>query len=208
MPLQNRVTPFGELIADPARGLVYGNRGCLHDDAGRIRRRFNGTTVDRVSPAVPRVASFADDAAGSVHGAVLPRRGHRVRRGTPAVRAVPAGGLRAVRRDLARPAPGTVGGGRDRRPAPRRADRPDDEDPTSPRGAVRIAAPTVRWSSMTASPSSSPVTPCNDGPPPDTRAGGSRPRRGVATVITPPSLVDVLRRGWEPVVPLLHPSSG
>jgi len=39
---QNRVTPLGELIADPARGLVYGNRGCLHDDAGRIRRRYNG----------------------------------------------------------------------------------------------------------------------------------------------------------------------
>ena len=42
MPLQNRVTPLGELVADPARGLVYGNRGCLHDDAGRIRRRYNG----------------------------------------------------------------------------------------------------------------------------------------------------------------------
>jgi hypothetical protein len=42
MPLQNRVTPLGELIADPARGLVYGNRGCLHDAAGRIRRRYNG----------------------------------------------------------------------------------------------------------------------------------------------------------------------
>ena len=33
MPLQNRVTPLSELVADPARGLVYGNRGCLHDDA-------------------------------------------------------------------------------------------------------------------------------------------------------------------------------
>jgi hypothetical protein len=42
MPLQNRVTPLGELIADPARGLVYGNRGCLHDEHGRIRRRYNG----------------------------------------------------------------------------------------------------------------------------------------------------------------------
>src|SRR5437764_3221709 len=39
---QNRVTPLGELIATPARGLVYGNRGCLHDEAGRIRRRYNG----------------------------------------------------------------------------------------------------------------------------------------------------------------------
>lgn len=27
MPLQNRVTPFGELIADPARGTFMGNRG-------------------------------------------------------------------------------------------------------------------------------------------------------------------------------------
>jgi hypothetical protein len=39
MPLQNRVTPLGDLIADPARGLVYGNRGCLHDERGVIRRR-------------------------------------------------------------------------------------------------------------------------------------------------------------------------
>ena len=40
MPLQNRVTPLGEVIAHPARGLVYGNRGCIHDDRGRIRPRF------------------------------------------------------------------------------------------------------------------------------------------------------------------------
>jgi len=40
MPLRNRVTPLGELVADPARGLVYGNRGCLHDAERRIRRPF------------------------------------------------------------------------------------------------------------------------------------------------------------------------
>ena len=40
MPLQNRVTPLGELVAVPERGLVYGNRGCLHDANGRIRRRY------------------------------------------------------------------------------------------------------------------------------------------------------------------------
>ena len=34
MPLQNRVTPLGELIATADRGLVYGNRGCLHDATG------------------------------------------------------------------------------------------------------------------------------------------------------------------------------
>ncbi len=40
MPLQNRVTPLGELIATPKRGLVYANRGCLHDQNGRIRDRY------------------------------------------------------------------------------------------------------------------------------------------------------------------------
>ncbi len=42
MPRQNRVTPFGELIATPARGTVMGHRGCLHDAEGRIRRAFVG----------------------------------------------------------------------------------------------------------------------------------------------------------------------
>lgn len=40
MPLQNRVTPLGDLIAVPDRELVYGNRGCLHDDHKRIRRAY------------------------------------------------------------------------------------------------------------------------------------------------------------------------
>lgn len=39
-PRQNRVTPFGSIIATPARGLLMGNRGCLHDAEGRIRRAF------------------------------------------------------------------------------------------------------------------------------------------------------------------------
>jgi hypothetical protein len=42
LTLQNRVTPLGALVAHPARGLVYGNRGCLHDASGRVRRGYNG----------------------------------------------------------------------------------------------------------------------------------------------------------------------
>jgi hypothetical protein len=42
LTLRNRVTPLGELVAEPGRGLVYGNRGCLHDAQGAIRRRFAG----------------------------------------------------------------------------------------------------------------------------------------------------------------------
>lgn len=40
MPYQNRVTPFGEIIATEARGTFMGNRGCLHDEQRRIRRAF------------------------------------------------------------------------------------------------------------------------------------------------------------------------
>jgi hypothetical protein len=35
-PLQNRVTPGGEIVADPGRGLLMGNRGCLHDADRRL----------------------------------------------------------------------------------------------------------------------------------------------------------------------------
>lgn len=42
MPRQNRVSPSSELIATPARGLLMGNRGCLHDAAGHLRRPFQG----------------------------------------------------------------------------------------------------------------------------------------------------------------------
>src|SRR5262245_37465472 len=40
MPLQNRVTPFGEIVAVPERGTLMGNRGVLHNDAGRIVRSY------------------------------------------------------------------------------------------------------------------------------------------------------------------------
>ncbi|MDR6292075.1 MULTISPECIES: hypothetical protein [Inquilinus] len=39
----NRVTPFGEIVADPARGAMLGNRGVLHDADGRIRRPWSTT---------------------------------------------------------------------------------------------------------------------------------------------------------------------
>jgi len=43
MPRQNRVTPFSSIVADPARGTLTGNRGCLHDGRQIIRRQFHGT---------------------------------------------------------------------------------------------------------------------------------------------------------------------
>ena len=42
MPRQNRVAPDGTLIAVPDRGLFWGNRGGLHDRAGRLVRYSRG----------------------------------------------------------------------------------------------------------------------------------------------------------------------
>ena len=39
MPLQNRVTPFGDIIATPHRGMFTGNRGIIHDPATRTLTR-------------------------------------------------------------------------------------------------------------------------------------------------------------------------
>jgi hypothetical protein len=41
-PLQNRVTPSGDLIATAARGTLMGNRGRLHEPCRRIVRRVAG----------------------------------------------------------------------------------------------------------------------------------------------------------------------
>ncbi|MET4206987.1 hypothetical protein [Bradyrhizobium sp. LA2.1] len=43
MPLQNRVTPTGDIIATPHRGLFTGNRGIIHDPATRtlLKRRWS-----------------------------------------------------------------------------------------------------------------------------------------------------------------------
>jgi hypothetical protein len=42
MPRQNRVTPFGALIATPERGTFLGNRGVLHNAEGHIRQAWQG----------------------------------------------------------------------------------------------------------------------------------------------------------------------
>jgi len=39
MPLQNRVTPTGDIIATPHRGMFTGNRGIIHDPATKTLTR-------------------------------------------------------------------------------------------------------------------------------------------------------------------------
>jgi hypothetical protein len=43
MPLQIRVTPFGDIVAIPQRGMLMGNRGIIHDPATKtlLRKRWS-----------------------------------------------------------------------------------------------------------------------------------------------------------------------
>jgi hypothetical protein len=43
MPLQNRVTPFGDIVAIDLRGMFTGNRGIIHDVASKtlLKRRWS-----------------------------------------------------------------------------------------------------------------------------------------------------------------------
>ncbi len=80
MPRQNRVTPFGEIVAAPERGTVMGNRGRLHDDRGRIRRawqvtrwllcrlEFNGRHRTVMAPNRYTELFFLDEATGLAAG--------------------------------------------------------------------------------------------------------------------------------------------
>jgi hypothetical protein len=206
VPLRNRVTPTGELVAVPERGLVYGNRGCLHDAQGRIRRPF---AVKRwiacrlrfrdwhrgplLQPGRFTELFFLDEATAFAAG-------HRP--------------CALCRSDDYR---AFVAAWRASHPTDRGADAIDDRlhaerwDPAGrgrhfhrarvgslPDGAfvLRDAEPWVvlddrltRW----------------------TPAGYAeriaRPARGDAVVLTPPSIVDILREPRTPAVPFLHPTA-
>ena len=208
MALRNRVTPLGELVADPARGLVYGNRGCLHDRDGRIRRRFDGTRWiacrlefrgwsrgPLVQPGRFTELFFLDEATAMAAGhraCALCRRGDYVR-------------LQQIWRTLH---PGQESGAEaiDSRLHAERVD-PATRGPRLHEAAVGSLPDGVfvllgDHAHVAAGPDLLRWTP-----------GGyvariPRPSGGRARIITPRSLVEVLRAGWDPVVPLLHPSAG
>jgi hypothetical protein len=197
---RNRVTPLSELIADPARGLVYGNRGCLHDEHGHIRRRYNGKRwiacrlefrgwhrQPLMQPGRFTELFFLDEATAFAAG-------HR-----------PCALCR--REDYNRFVELRGGGSADEIDAELHDERVDPKTRKQrhhraeleelPHGAFVLhegepylvrGAELLEWTPK-----------------------GYRTRRrrssGQAELITPPSLVAVLRAEWNPVVPLLHPSA-
>lgn len=80
MPRQNRVTPSGEIVSVPERGMMMGNRGRLHDDLGRIRRQwlskrwlvclleFNGRHRQVMAPGRYTELFFLDEATALAAG--------------------------------------------------------------------------------------------------------------------------------------------
>jgi hypothetical protein len=193
MPLRNRVTPLGDVIAAPERGLVYGNRGCLHNRDGIVVRRAatKRWIACRLSykgwyqGATPRPGRFTglfflDDATAFAAGhrpCALCRRDDYKR-----VLAITGfGGADAIDLVLQEQRSGP-------RPQVEVAPLPDgafvmleDEPHLVVDRAVR------RWS------------PGGYGPP--------RPAPTTAALITPRILVPVLGAGWQPLVPFLHPSA-
>lgn len=81
MPLQNRVTPFGEIVSTPARGLLMGNRGILHNDDRRLgaarwqhphwvacRLEFKGRRQEVMRPGAYTQLFFLDEAVALAAG--------------------------------------------------------------------------------------------------------------------------------------------
>ena len=115
MTRQNRVLPTGEIVALPFRGTLTGNRGILHDAAGRLGvARWRHAELDRLRPRLQGAAAGRHDAR-DLDGTVLRRRGRGARGGPSPLRGMPPGRLRALPRGLV---------GRDRNAAERDRDGP------------------------------------------------------------------------------------
>jgi hypothetical protein len=208
MPLRNRATPRQAVIAHPARGLVYANRGVLVDARGEVRRRwsvrrwiacrleFKGRRRrPLMAPGRFTELFFLDEATAFAAG-------HR-----------PCGECRyedyrrfsAMWQDLHR---GQIG-----------ADAMDEQ-----LHAERVD-PVTRQQRHHAMPydglPDGTFVLCDDRPwlvlgdalrewtPAGYAQCRARPRGETALVLTPPSLVEVLRSGWAPAtVPFLHPTAG
>ena len=199
MTLQNRVTPLAELVAAPDRGLVYGNRGCVHDAAGHIvrlygtrrwiscRLEFKGWhRAPLMQPGKLTELFFLDEATAFAAG-------HR-----------PCAECR--REDYRRFLALTGTSGADELDARLHLERLDGsarrfhELPFGelPDGAfvlrdggpfLVLGSELLRWT------------------PGGYTARVARPRSGAATAITPPTSLAVLRGGWDGAVPFLHPTA-
>ena len=208
MPRQNRITPLSELVETPARGLVYGNRGCLHDETGRIRRCYSGKRwiacrlrfrdwhrTPLMQPGRFTELFFLDEATAFAAGhrpCALCRRADYDRFNELWTALYPDGtaGADAIDAHL-------HGERLDPRTRTQRHHDASFDDLPDAAFVLQNGEPhPVRGEQLhrwTPAGYTDPIT---------------RPRNMQVRVITPPSIVAILAAGWAPVVPLLHPSAG
>jgi hypothetical protein len=197
MPLQNRVTPHGDLVAVPERGLFMGNRGRLHDEHRQIRRwadgrrwitcvtEFRGRHRTVMAPGRYTELFFLDEATSFAAGhrpcAECRRADHRRFLG-----AWPAGGARPRVDEVDRTLDDERREGRRRRTWPRTRDQLPDGAFVDVGGTAHLVLGGALH----------PWAPGGYGP--------ARPApTGVLDTLTPPSLLAVLAAGYELV---LHPT--
>jgi hypothetical protein len=199
---QNRVTPFGDIVAIDQRGLFLGNRGCLHREGTIVRpwqvRRWITCVLSYKDWVAPRGEPgrwtplfFLDEAVALAAGhrpcALCRHADHR--------RWLDAWARAHGARPLADPLDRVLHAERldGRRKRLHRVpwiDLPPGAFAVAGDGgaALVLADRLVPWS----------ATPEGYGPP------VPRPAGGIATVVTPPSTVAVLSHGYDPVI---HPSA-
>jgi hypothetical protein len=197
-PLQNRVTPFGDIVAAEGRGLFMGNRGVLHDEGRRLvrfsqvrrwiicRLEFRGRRRQVMTPGSYTELFFLDEAAALAAG-------HR-----------PCAECRHA--DYVRFHAAWAAGHHGRVQAADDIDRTLHEE--------RLAAPRIKRTyreRLAALPDGAYVDLDGmawllwEGALLRWSAGGyvesrARPRAGVVMVLTPPSTVAVIRAGYRPQV--------
>jgi hypothetical protein len=208
MALRNRGTPTGELIADPARGLVYANRGVLVDAHGEIRRRwgvrrwiacrleFKGRRRSPLmAPGRYTELFFLDEvtAFAAGHRPCGECRYEDYRRFSAIWQSLHPGqrGADAMDVQLHRERVDAKTRGQ-RRHALAFGDLPDGTFVWRAQRAWLVRGDELlEWT-----PAGYLAQRC------------ARPRSGTAVVLSPPSLVEVLRAGWDPeAVPLTHPTA-
>ena len=200
MPLQNRVTPMGDIIADAARGTLMGNRGILHNasrqlGAARWRHRswiccrlsFKNRRRQVMAPGRYTELFFLDEATALAAG-------HRPCCECRRVSSRFSGGV----------APGCWNAGRLRRRHRPRSARSAGGSPHAPPDPVRDAARrSARWRLRPASRRSVAPVPGPGRRPAAVATGGlwrarPRPSGTGCVVLTPRPTLAVLRAGYAP----------
>jgi len=202
VPRCNRVTPFGDIIATEARGLLFGKRGVLHRDDGRLvrawqvrrwiacRLEFKGRRRELVRPGRFTELFFLDEATALAAGhrpCAECRRGDFVRFRQAWTDTHSGGSPRVDDIDRALHEERIDAGGRKRLHEARLSDLPDgsmvgEED----QAWIVLGGALLPWSPF-----------------------GYGERRAMAgslkvRTLTPPSVIDVIRAGYEPGV---HPTA-